>query len=86
MLKQYPMIHPQCEKESLFDCPKSIYDPVKFGDKKSVLRESHVTSGLLGQFCITSTHDPKSNDDVAWKLKDIRLEDCNHDMPRYVNQ
>ena len=74
------MIHPQCEKESVTECPRAINMTVELGDRLSDIHMTQITSGLLQQFCITS--NPRSQNDVAWKLKDIILNNCRHEMPR----
>ena len=74
------MIHPQCEEESLTECPQPINMTVELGNRLSDLHMGQITSGLLQQFCITS--NTSSRNDVAWKLKDVTLNNCRHEMPR----
>ena len=79
IMKRYPLIDSQCEEDSVKECPSSIYEPFDLNEQ-SMIVISALGCELLQEFCISSKQD---NED-AWKLSNVQLEDCRHLMPRLV--
>ena len=79
MLKKYPLAHPDCEKESLHQCPSEIRMSAKWEDTR--ISDFHIDQSLLGDFCISRSEKLGSGSDI-WPLNDIDLNPCRHEMPR----
>ena len=76
MLQKYPLVHSECEKESLHQCPNEFRMSAKCEDTK--ISAYHVDQCLLRDFCISKGG---RREDV-WILDKIKLKPCQHEMPR----
>ena len=80
-MKRFPLINSEKEKESVAECPKSIYStcPSKHG---TCLFFAGLKQAMLGKFCIIEAKDHKISEDEKWKISKIELKECQHDFPR----
>ena len=83
MLKKYPLIHPDCEKDSHSQCPDEINEFARFGASKGRCKISiyHIDQSLLRAFCISKGGGQNLADDT-WVLNEVTLKPCQHEMPR----
>ena len=81
MLKRFPLINSESEKESVAKCPKSIYNPCPSNSGNLIVYRK-LKLAMLGEFCITASKDDKISEGDKWQIKYIELKDCKHGYPR----
>ena len=81
MMKRFPLINSESEAESVARCPKSIYQPHP-SVSEDFLKFLDLRSAMLGEFCIIASKDDKMSEGDKWKISNIELKGCEHELPR----